>query len=196
MKKLGLILLAFVLTGMLNVQSAAALVDAPKTGAATTPAVITGCGANKTDSCDPNGSQKSNTGVQNGKSGGGALQDAQSYGVTNTKTTVPDPLSGTLCEDLLGCKDKNLNGMYLKPGVQQSYAYRIVIPQIIKLMLTMGGGIAVLMLVYAGYLYLTSMGEDKAMQKAVKIIGFSLGGLIIMVLSRAIVAIVENLPLG
>lgn len=187
-----MILLALVITGTLNVQSAAA---AASNGFQSSGTSSSDCLTNKTAAGCP-GAQAPNTGAQNGKSGSGALQDVQSYGVTNTKTVVPDPLSGTLCEDLLGCKDKNLNGMYLKPGVQQSYAYRIVIPQIIKLMLTMGGGIAVLMLVYAGYLYLTSMGEDKAMQKAVKIIGFSLGGLIIMVLSRAIVAIVENLPLG
>jgi hypothetical protein len=115
---------------------------------------------------------------------------ASSFAENDTATRIPDVLEGQ-CNNLLGC-EHNLN-----PGVKNTYIYEEFIPHFIKTLLNWGAGIAVLMLVFAGVMYLAAgaISEDLR-NKALKLIAFTIVGLLVMILARAIVSIVENLPLG
>ena len=116
----------------------------------------------------------------------------------DTATRIPDPLGDGLCDDLLACNKQSLGSFIgdLKPGIEETYVWREMIPQIIKIVLNIAGGLAVLMLVYSGMLFLTAGGDEEQSSKAIQTITFSLIGILVITLSRAIVAIVENLPLG
>lgn len=53
-----------------------------------------------------------------------------------------------------------------------------------------GGVIAVVMLIYAGFVYVTSSGDDGKIKSAKNIILYSIVGLVVIVVSRIIVAFV------
>lgn len=115
---------------------------------------------------------------------------AETKNKNDTATRIPDILEGQ-CNNLLGC-EHNIN-----PGVKNTYIYEEFIPHFIKTLLNWGAGIAVLMLVLAGIMFLAAgaISEDLR-NKALKLIVFTIVGLLVMILARAIVSIVENLPLG
>lgn len=116
--------------------------------------------------------------------------------IATAETTISNPLSNEMCREsnLLGCRD--MQGR-LVAGVEHSYAYREIIPYVIKKILEIGSGLAVLLLIYSAYLFLTqSLEGESEVEKAKDNIIYIVLGLIFMLLSRAIVSIVENLPLG
>lgn len=53
-----------------------------------------------------------------------------------------------------------------------------------------GGAIAVIMIIYAGFVYVTSSGDDGKVKSAKNIILYSVVGLVVIVVSRIIVAFV------
>jgi hypothetical protein len=53
-----------------------------------------------------------------------------------------------------------------------------------------GGAIAVIMIIYAGFVYVTSSGDDGKIKSAKNIILYSVVGLVVIVVSRIIVAFV------
>ena len=53
-----------------------------------------------------------------------------------------------------------------------------------------GGAIAVIMMIYAGFVYVTSSGDDGKIKSAKNIILYSVVGLVVIVVSRIIVAFV------
>ena len=81
-------------------------------------------------------------------------------------------------------------------GIRGTFAYRTFIPYVIKRLLELGSGIAVLMIVYSGIMFISAGGNEDQRTKQMKNIGFAIMGLLFMILSRAIVSIVESLPLG
>ena len=74
-------------------------------------------------------------------------------------------------------------------------AYRIA--QIIyEILLPLAGGGAIIMLVFGGFKYITSMGNDEAMSKAKKIILWAIGGLFLILFSVIIVRMVRETMYG
>jgi hypothetical protein len=109
---------------------------------------------------------------------------------SHSETRIPDFLKGK-CNNLLGCDHST------DIGLENTYVYEKFIPYFIKTLLNWGAGIAVLMLVFAGVVYLGAAGyQDGLKEKMIKLMMFTVTGLLVMILARAIVSIVENLPLG
>ena len=139
------------------------------------------------------------TSSSGGASGAGSGSGTTLKGIAgsgaNTGATpcVNNPLFGINNEDLLGSDNFT---QCLDPGVDKTYAYKYLIPYIIKKILEIGAGVAVLMIVYSGILYLSIGIDTEQKGTATKNIIFEILGLLIMILARAIVSIVENLPLG
>ena len=112
--------------------------------------------------------------------------------ITNFPESVNIPPNHTIsCEGLLGCEEIS----EVKPGVQKSFVWKDLIPYFIKKALEIGSGIAVVLLVYGGIRYIIFAGDDKERGKNIPLILYTLIGLIVMLLSRAIVSIIANLPL-
>jgi len=105
---------------------------------------------------------------------------------------LTNPLYGVKNKDLLG---SNISQECLESGVENTFAYRKIIPYVIKRLLEIGSGIAVLMIVYSGILDLTMVGDEEQWKKAAKNILFVILGLFVMILARVLVSIIENLPL-
>lgn len=84
------------------------------------------------------------------------------------------------------------DGVCLEPGIENTYFWKRVIPYIIKRMLDLGAGIAVVIIVVAG----VQMAMQQDHKEPSKTIIFAVVGLLVMILSRAIVSIVQSLPLG
>ena len=110
-------------------------------------------------------------------------------------TKIPNPLYDIGNENLLG-EEEESSSPYLDKGVTETFAYKTLIPVVIKRILELGAGVAVLMLVYSGFMFLTAGANAEMRTKQGKNIAYAILGLFIMMLSRAIVSIIENLPLG
>ena len=136
----------------------------------------------KNDTSQSSGSGIGSTGTGSTGAGTGSTPDK----------CINNPLYGIKNDDLLGIRDEAC----LEPGIEKTFTYQNLIPYIIKRLLEIGSGIAVLMLVYSGILFLAMGSEEEMRTKAIKNIMYSLTGLAVMILSRAIVSIVENLPLA
>ncbi len=112
-----------------------------------------------------------------------------------TKTKIPDPLewiTGTYLLDSTKWVDKITSGT-----IWDSILYK-KIPYILKITFNLWAGIAVLMLVIYGIMFLihSLIDWDSTIDKAKWGIVYSLWWLLVMILARAIVSIVEYLPLG
>ena len=59
-----------------------------------------------------------------------------------------------------------------------------------------GGAIAVIMIIYAGFVYVTSAGDDGKVKNAKNIILYSVVGLVVIVVARMIVLFVVNRTLA
>ncbi len=68
-----------------------------------------------------------------------------------------------------------------------------VVDSLIRLLLFASGSIAVIMLIYGGIRFITSFGNQEARDKAVTIIRWAIIGLLVVILSFAIVTNVINL---
>lgn len=68
-----------------------------------------------------------------------------------------------------------------------------ILQSIVKWLLSLVGTIAVISLLYGGFLYITSQGEDNKVEQAKHIILYSIIGLIIIGLSAIIVNVVISL---
>lgn len=67
-----------------------------------------------------------------------------------------------------------------------------IIGNVIKVLLSVLGIVFVVLVVYAGFLYLTSAGEDEKVKKAKKLLSQSVIGLVIIVAAYAIAAFVVD----
>jgi len=63
---------------------------------------------------------------------------------------------------------------------------RLIVATVIRVMLSLIGTIFFVLMIYAGYLWLTSRGEEDKVQKAKKIITRSVVGLIVILVSYSI----------
>ena len=83
---------------------------------------------------------------------------------------------------------------FFTPGLglagQRSFGELILL--IINIALLVVGGLAVLFLIIGGFQYVTSRGNEEATESAKKIIGNAVLGLVIVILSFAIITIVSN----
>ncbi|MCD5382760.1 hypothetical protein LR002_01405 [Candidatus Gracilibacteria bacterium] len=87
--------------------------------------------------------------------------------------------------------DKKITGS----NIQNSSLIKTIIPKLFKLMFFLATSLAVLSLVYGGYLMITSLGDDSQHKKGWTIFGYSIVGLVLMLFSRAIVGIVSSIKI-
>jgi len=153
---------------------------------------VTGIEQNN-DNCGDNCPTSTNeTGTTGTATGTGKIEpDA---GASISDTCVVNPLNGVIGDDLLGSKE--MKEGCLQAGIKETYTYKKFIPYFIRILFTIATGIAVLMLVYYGIMFLTRGDEEDARSSAAKGIAYTLLGLLVMILSRAIVSIIQALPLG
>lgn len=71
-------------------------------------------------------------------------------------------------------------------GGKSNFYYKTYIQAIYTYSITLGTSLAVLMIIYAGYKYLTSRGESSATSEAKDILGGALLGLAVLLLIRLI----------
>lgn len=69
---------------------------------------------------------------------------------------------------------------------------RVLINSIVVFASSLVGGLAILMLVYAGFVWITAHGNDEQVAKAKKIITFAVLGLIVIIFAYALVSLVLN----
>ncbi len=75
----------------------------------------------------------------------------------------------------------------------QAKSTKEIMQSIVKWLLSLIGTIAVISLLYGGFLYITSQGEEKQAEKAKNIILYSVIGIIIIGLSAIVVNVVISL---
>ena len=114
---------------------------------------------------------------------GGGGSSATSGGSCPTGL-VKDTSSG-LC---LPPKDAACNG-----GICESKSFTDLLIRIITLLLTVAGIIAVLMLIVGGFWYITSAGNEEQSEKGKKAITNAIIGVIVVLLSYAIVTVIGSL---
>lgn len=68
-----------------------------------------------------------------------------------------------------------------------------LLSDIIKILLSFAGVVGVIFLIIGGYRYITSQGNEEGMEKAKKTITGALIGIVLIILSFAVVAIINNL---
>jgi len=79
-----------------------------------------------------------------------------------------------------------------RPDVAVSVTFRSAVRGFMNYFLGFLGLFAVVMLVYAGILMVSAQGEDEPVQKAKKIILWSVAGIVLVLLSYAIVSLVVD----
>lgn len=94
-----------------------------------------------------------------------------------TSTTVHADCSTPGCVDLIDPRSTNIS---------------TIIIEITRQVLNVVGGIAVLFVIYAGVLYVTSAGNKDRVETAKKTLTYAVIGLAIIVLSKVIIALVTK----
>ncbi len=85
---------------------------------------------------------------------------------------------------------KQLQEVQEKNKLGEARSTKEILQSIVKWLLSLVGTIAVISLVYGGFLYITSQGEDNKVEQAKHIILYSVIGLLIIGLSAVIVNVV------
>lgn len=91
-------------------------------------------------------------------------------------------------DDALG----NLRGTGQQAGVEANASLSDIIGTVINAMLSLVGIIFLVLMVYAGYLWMTARGEEEQVKKAQKIITTSIIGIVIVVSAYAITFFVTS----
>ena len=100
------------------------------------------------------------------------VKDKDNKEITNGKCVLQNPAPGIL----VGTR-----------------TFEVLLKDIINIALYFAGGIAVLFLIIGGFRYVTSLGNEEAMEKAKKTITSAVLGIIIIVMAFALVAIINTL---
>lgn len=107
-------------------------------------------------------------------------------GSTGSKVTIPPIIPAGANQNLLlphnASNDSN-----------QNYVQNRLLPGITSVIISLTGGIALIMMIVAGIQLLTSGGDPAVAGKAKKTITYALAGIIIAVLSYGIVAIIASI---
>ena len=90
----------------------------------------------------------------------------------------------------------NLKKLFPSGGLSGQTTAGGLITSVVQLLLFFAGSIAVIFLIWGGFSYIMSRGNDEATEKAKKTIESSVIGLIVIILSFALVYIVSNLVTG
>lgn len=92
------------------------------------------------------------------------------------------------------CLIKNPADQFLVGGENAGeYGFDDLIIRVIQIALYFAGAIALVFLIIGGFQYIASRGNEEAMEKAKKTITGAVMGIVIIIMSYAIVAIVNNL---
>lgn len=101
----------------------------------------------------------------------------------NTDVDITVPIGGTILP----------GGVITGEGIKDGVLFSKVIPFIIKYMIGLTAALSVVVLIYAGYLYMTAYGDTDKYTKAQKTIMYAIIGLIIAITAYSIVTIVTNI---
>lgn len=88
------------------------------------------------------------------------------------------------------------NGSNIANGLPVYCSATAVITREIQAGLAISGTVVILFLIYGGFIYLTSAGNDEAAEKGKKILINAVIGLVVIIMSTAIVTIVSGLLSG
>lgn len=108
----------------------------------------------------------------------------------------PVIVSAVTCPDGFTIKDQLCvpnNPFQSGGGIAGSQSYKEVIPQVIKTLLLVSGSIAILFIILGGFRYMSSRDNADSAKKARSMIVNAVIGLIVIILSYAIVLIVTNI---
>lgn len=156
------------------------------------------------------GSQPSSTCVK--KSGKPSAEPAPAPAPGEPAPVAPQPSSAGVCptgyiKDGSGACRPTLIASGLLAGRQgavladsqadpMSWALQTLLPNIARVLISLASAIAVICLIWAGYIYLTAGGDDDRIGSAKKIIIYTFVGLAVALLSFIIVRIVTNIDFG
>lgn len=90
----------------------------------------------------------------------------------------------------------NIGSAFPHSGIANSTTITDLIINIIKILLFVSGGIAVLFVIYGGFLYLTAGGNEEQAEKGKTALVNAIIGIIIVILAYVIVNVVVNLVSG
>ncbi len=79
------------------------------------------------------------------------------------------------------------------PGPAGQLSFGALVTLVLQIALLIVGSIAVLFLVYGGYRYITSSGNEEVTEEAKKIIVNAILGLVIVILSFAVITIISRI---
>jgi len=79
-----------------------------------------------------------------------------------------------------------------KGGIAGATSIGKVITIVLKILLTLAGVVAVVFVIYAGYSYITSGGNEEQATKAKKVLFNAILGLILIILSFVIISVITN----
>jgi heme/copper-type cytochrome/quinol oxidase subunit 2 len=86
-----------------------------------------------------------------------------------------------------------ISGQFTHGGLTGATSVQDLIVRIIQLMLLFAGIIAVVFIIYGGYLYITSAGNEESAEKGKNTMVNAIIGIVIIVLSYVIVNVIVNL---
>ncbi len=114
------------------------------------------------------------------------LAIAQNSGKDSGVVTIPPIIPAGANQNLLLPHDATNDS-------NQNYVQNRLLPGITSVIISLTGGIALIMMIVAGIQLLTSGGDPAVAGKAKKTITFALAGIVIAVLSYGIVAIIASI---
>ncbi len=94
---------------------------------------------------------------------------------------------------LIGCDQTTGVGCTFEKGLEKSVAVKKVLPQVIKTMMLFAAAMSLIFIIYSGWQYIIALGDDNTYTQAKNNILYSIIGLIISILSYAIVDIVSSI---
>jgi hypothetical protein len=86
-----------------------------------------------------------------------------------------------------------LSGMFGTGNISDATSLSQLLPMIIELLLGIAGGVAVIFVIIGGYQYITSGGNEESAEKGRKTLTNAVIGIVIIVLSYAIITVIANL---
>ena len=86
-----------------------------------------------------------------------------------------------------------IGGLFGTGNISSTTSLAQLIPEIIQLLLGIAGGVAVIFVIIGGYQYITSGGNEEQAEKGRKTLINAIIGIIIIVLSYAIISVISNL---
>jgi|SRR5581483_12007108 len=94
-----------------------------------------------------------------------------------------------------GLQTQGLSGLFGfgGGGISSSQSLPELISNVVKIMLMFAGIIAVVFIIIGGYQYITSAGNDEAAEKGKKTLVNAIIGIVVIVLSYAIISVITNL---